>query len=127
VRHTTSQSTFPGDAPITVSVKVTNTSHIPGDEVVQLYISHPGLDGAPLRALAGFRRIHMNAHGFQLVSFILSPRELSIVDPNGNRLVPAGAVELWIGSSQPLNISRHPAPTGVSLKFTITTSTPLSN
>jgi beta-glucosidase len=118
---------FPGTSPITVSAKVTNTSHIPGDEVVQLYISHPGLDGAPLRALAGFRRIHMDAHGFQLVSFILSPRELSVVDPNGNRLVPAGPVELWIGSGQSPNIPRHPAPNGVSLKFTITTSTPLPN
>jgi hypothetical protein len=118
---------FPGNSPITVSAKVTNNSHIPGDEVAELYISHPGLDGAPFRALAGFRRIHIDAHGFQLVSFILSPRELSIVDPNGNRVVPAGPVELWLGSGQPLNIPRHPAPNGVPLKFTITSSTPLPN
>jgi beta-glucosidase len=118
---------FPGDSAIKISARVTNTSHIPGDEVVQLYISHPGLDGAPLRALAGFQRIHLDAHASQTANFVLSPRELSIVDRNGNRVVPAGPVELWLGSGQLLNIPRHPAPNGVSLKFTITTSTPLPN
>jgi beta-glucosidase len=128
VRHMSdSPLEFPGTSPITVSAKVTNTSNILGDEVVQLYISHPGLDGAPLRALAGFQRIHLDAHASQTATLVLSPRELSIVDPNGNRVVPAGPVELWLGSGQPLNIPRHPAPAGVSLKFTITTSTALPN
>jgi len=111
-----------------VSARLANTSSIPGDEVVELYISHPGAEGAPRCALVGFERVHLPAGGFQIVSFVLSPRELSIVDPNGNRLVPAGPVELWLGSGQPatpLTKPTRPAPNGVALKFTVTASTPL--
>jgi beta-glucosidase len=118
---------FPGDSPITVSAHVTNTSSIPGDEVVELYISHPGADGAPLRALAGFQRVHLDAHASQTVKFLLTPRELSIVNPQGERIVPAGRVDLWIGSSQPLNIPSRPAPPGVALNLTLTSSTPVPN
>ena len=35
---------------VTVSVRVTNSSSIPGDEVVELYLSHPSIDGAPIKA-----------------------------------------------------------------------------
>jgi beta-glucosidase len=115
------------NAAYSVSALVSNTSSVAGDEVAELYISHPGLDGAPIRALAGFQRIHLAAHATQTVSFLLTLGELSIVNPQGDRFVPAGTVELWLGSSQPLNTPRHPAPTGVSLKLTITTSTPLPN
>ena len=37
----TPTTTFPGDSPITVTTRVTNTSKLPGDEVVELYISPP--------------------------------------------------------------------------------------
>jgi beta-glucosidase len=111
----------------TVSALVTNTSSVAGDEVAELYISHPGIDGAPIRALAGFQRIHLAAHGSQTVSFLLSQRELSIVNPQGERLVPAGPVELWLGSSQPITLPNHPAPSGVPLKLTLTTTTSLPN
>src|SRR3989454_407468 len=36
---------------VTVSVQVSNAGSISGDEVVQLYLAHPGVDGAPIRAL----------------------------------------------------------------------------
>ncbi|HKD71899.1 MAG TPA: glycoside hydrolase family 3 C-terminal domain-containing protein [Candidatus Acidoferrum sp.] len=123
-----SRSEISGTAPVHVSARLANTSSIPGDEVVELYISHPGAEGAPRCALVGFERVHLPAGGFQVVSFVLSPRELSIVDPNGNRLVPGGPVELWLGSGQPaapLTKPTRPAPNGVALKFTVTASTPL--
>jgi len=107
----------------TVSVTITNSSSIPGDEVAELYISHSAVDGAPIHALAGFRRIHLNAHESQSVSFLLTPRELSIVNPQGDRFVPAGLVDLWIGSSQPNSSSKS----GVSLRFNITSTTPVPN
>jgi beta-glucosidase len=128
VRHSTGTTPqFPGNSPITVSARVTNKSSIPGDEVVELYISHPGIDGAPLRALVGFQRIHLSAGANQLVTFTLSPREPSIVDPTGHRIVPAGPAELWIGSSQPISAPHLPSPNGRALKFTITASTSLPN
>jgi len=118
---------FDGYSLISVSAVVTNSSAIPGDEVVELYISHPGIDGAPIRSLAGFQRVHLAPKASETVTLTLTPRELSIVDPQGNRLVPAGPVELWLDSSQPVTIPNRPAPSGVSAKFTITTSFPLPN
>jgi beta-glucosidase len=112
-----------GSAPVYVHAKISNTSSVAGDEVAQLYISHPGVDGAPIRALAGFKRVHLAAGAFQMVSFVLGSRELSIVDANGQRVVPAGAVELWIGSSQPIGRAGN----GMGLKFTISASSNLAN
>ncbi|MGB7726753.1 MAG: glycoside hydrolase family 3 C-terminal domain-containing protein [Candidatus Acidiferrum sp.] len=130
VRHilsTIDATTFPGDSPLTVTTRVTNTSKLLGDEVVELYISHPNTDGAPIRALAGFQRIHLNPGASQSVSFLLTPRELSIVTPAGQRQVQAGPIELWVGNSQPIQIPNRPAPTGVSLKLTLSSTTPLPN
>ncbi len=121
-------SSFAGDSALTVSTHVSNASDVSGDEVVELYISHPGVDGAPLRALAGFQRIHLDARTSQDVTFTLTQRDLSIVDPSGRRVVPAGPVELWIGSGQPIAPPGSPAPNAKSAKLTITTtSTPLPN
>jgi beta-glucosidase len=50
-------------SPVIVEVTVTNTGKRPGDEVTQLYMNFPGVPGAPLRALRGFRRIHLEAEG----------------------------------------------------------------
>ncbi len=121
------KSTFPGNAPITISAHITNTSKLAGDEVVELYLSHPNVDGAPLRALAGFQRIHLAGGASQSVTFTLTPRELSIVDLTGHRLVPAGPVDVWIGGSQPTQASHQPTPNGVATHFTISTITSLAN
>ena len=106
-----------------ISATVTNTTAVAGDEVAQLYITHPGVDGAPLHALVGFRRIHLDARASGTVSFLLTPRELSIVNPQGERFVPVGPVDLWIGSSQP----NTPSKSGVALHLSITTTTPVPN
>src|SRR5579864_1661174 len=90
-------------SPVSVSVGVTNASSVPGDEVVQLYLSHPGVDGAPIRALAGFQRIHVAASASQVVTFTLHDRELSLVDENGVRRVVPGPVEVWLGGGQPVS------------------------
>ena len=79
-----------------------NDSAIEGDEVVQLYLTHPGVAGAPLRALKGFQRIHLDKGEKKTVTFTLNSRDLSIVDPEGKRRVVAGTVEAWIGGGQPL-------------------------
>jgi beta-glucosidase len=114
-------------SPVSVSVGVTNTSSIPGDEVVQLYLSHPGIDGAPIRALVGFQRVHLAASASQTVNFALHDRDLSIVDENGVRRVVPGPAELWIGGGQPIAGPGQPPTKGISAKFTITSAATLDD
>lgn len=88
---------------IKVTTTVTNTGKRDGDEVVQLYVSHPqnGNTRVPLRALKGFKRIHLNKGESQTVTFTLSPEELALVDNKGNLVQKEGPVELYIGGGQP--------------------------
>ena len=88
---------------IKVTTTVTNTGKRDGDEVVQLYVSHPqnGNTRVPLRALKGFKRIHLNKGESQTVTFTLSPEELALVDEKGNLVQKEGSVELYIGGGQP--------------------------
>jgi beta-glucosidase len=87
--------------PLHASVNVTNTGQVPGDEVVQLYLSFPNVAGAPIRALRGFRRVHLAPGQTQAVAFDLKPRDLSMVDDRGNRIIPAGKYTVSIGGGQP--------------------------
>ena len=104
---------------VTASVRVTNSSSVAGEEVVELYLSHPGIDGAPIRSLAGFQRVHLAASASQNVTFTLHDRDLSTVDDKGVRSVVPGPVEVWIGGGQPISGPGQPATKGISAKFTI--------
>ncbi len=84
-----------------VDVDVRNTGAAAGDEVVQAYIVFPKLPGAPLRALRAFARVNIGPGQTQHVSLTLNPRDLSMVNEEGTRLVAAGDYKLWVGGGQP--------------------------
>ncbi len=87
----------------TVSVDVTNTGAIAGDEVPQLYISHTFSSVVtPVMELKGFYRIHLKAGETQTVKFALDPYALSVLDSNADRIVQAGSVKIMVGGSSPL-------------------------
>src|SRR5260370_39074494 len=100
------------DGSITISAQVENTGAMASDEVVQLYLTHPGVAGAPLRALCGFQRVHLDRRQKQTVSFALSPRDLSIVDEAGKRRIVSGRVESGIGGGRPLTRPGQPEAAG---------------
>jgi beta-glucosidase len=104
----------------TVSVEVANTGAMPGDEVVQLYLAHPGVDGTALRALKGFQRVHLDRGEKKTVSFSLSDRELSIVDAEGKRQLVRGDVQIWVGGGQPVARAGSGETAGVRTQLTIT-------
>jgi beta-glucosidase len=108
-----------------ISVDVSNTGAMAGDEVVQLYLTHPGVAGAPLRALEGFQRIHLDAGESKTVSFTLNNRQLSTVDPNGTRRIAPGRVEVWVGGGQPVVRPGLPKTAGNTTQFTITSAATL--
>jgi beta-glucosidase len=108
-----------GSEPVTVSAEVANSGALAGDEVVELYVSHSELDGAPIRSLVGFQRIHFAPGETRTVTFTLHDRELSVVDEDGARRVPKGVVSIWIGGGQPVlgdgQSARNGASTSVSI------------
>jgi len=87
--------------PLTASATVTNTGHVAGDEVVQLYLKFPDVVGAPRIALRGFQRIHEDPGASETVTFHLKRRDLSMVTAEGNPIVPQGDYTISIGGGQP--------------------------
>jgi beta-glucosidase len=87
--------------PVRTSVTVTNSGKVAGDEVVQLYLSFPDVAGAPIRALRGFRRIHLAPGASETVAFDLSPRDISMVTDAGDIIGPAGKYAIAVGGGQP--------------------------
>ena len=112
-----------GDAMVTVTVA--NTGTMAGDEVVELYLTHPGIAGAAIRALKGFQRVHLDQGQKQQVTFTLHDRDLSTVDPDGKRQIVPGKVEAWIGGGQPVERPGLPKTAGVKTEFTIVDSATL--
>src|ERR1035438_7065238 len=87
--------------PLAVDVDVKNASQRAGDEVVELYVNFPKLPGAPLRALRGFTRVHLEAGELRHVKLALQPRDLSYVNEAGDRMVAAGDYVIPTGGGQP--------------------------
>ncbi|HEU4902122.1 MAG TPA: glycoside hydrolase family 3 C-terminal domain-containing protein [Flavisolibacter sp.] len=83
-----------------VSVRVTNSGKMDGEEVVQLYVSGQGKQ-APLRSLKGFQRIFLKRGESRVVNFNLTPDDLSLVDENGTPKLLKGKVTIAVGGSQP--------------------------
>jgi beta-glucosidase len=95
-----------GDS-LDVEVDLKNTSQRAGDEVVELYLTFPKLPGAPLRALRGFTRVHLNGGEQRQVKLTLQPRDLSYVNEAGDRLVSAGDYVITVGGGQPGTPAAH--------------------
>jgi beta-glucosidase len=89
-----------GDS-LNVSVTVTNAGKLAGDEVVELYLNFPEVSGAPIRALRGFQRTHLEPRASDQVEFHLSPRDLSMVTEAGDIIVPQGKYTISVGGGQP--------------------------
>ncbi|MGM9486589.1 glycoside hydrolase family 3 C-terminal domain-containing protein [Ideonella sp. YS5] len=84
-----------------ITATVRNTGQRAGDEVVQLYLTPAGFEGAPRLALRGVRRVTLAPGQSQGVSFELSPRDLSFVTARGERRLIPGRYGLSVGSGQP--------------------------
>ncbi|TRX16379.1 glycoside hydrolase family 3 C-terminal domain-containing protein [Flavobacterium franklandianum] len=88
-----------------ISVQVTNTGQIDGDEVVQLYISFPNSNiKTPIRALKGFQRISLKKGESKNVQFVLNPEDLSIISESGKAILPLGNFNISVGGGQTENV-----------------------
>ena len=87
---------------LSISVRITNTGKMDGDEVAQLYVLNQNKTiKAAQKSLKGFQRISLKVGESKTIKFTLSPKDLSFVDSNGTLKQFEGKVELGIGGSQP--------------------------
>jgi len=98
---------------IDVSVQLRNAGVRDGDETIEFYLVPKDKPGAPLRTLVGFEKAHLLKGEAMTIRATVDPRQLSIVDADGNRSVQPGDYELYIGGNQPSSDS------GVFLPFHI--------
>lgn len=85
---------------IKVSVVVTNTSDVAGEEVVQLYLNDPvSRIVRPVKELKGFEKITLGPKESKKVSFSLTHKELGYYNQDYQWVVEPGSFHLMIGSN----------------------------
>ncbi len=77
----------PTSPPVEVSVKVTNTGHRAGAEVVQAYVTEPAATGEPPRQLAAFAKVFLKAGETEPVQLTLRRRAFSYYSVAARRWV----------------------------------------
>lgn len=88
---------------LTVEVEVRNVGGRAGDEVVQLYLRDVEASvPVPRWELIGFRRIRLAPGETRTLTFGITPRQLSLIDERGRRVIEPGAFQVFVGGHQPL-------------------------
>ncbi len=87
---------------VQVSVNVQNLGKRAGDEVAQLYITDVAASvPVPLRTLAGIQRVFLKPGEKRKLTFHLIPRQMSIIDDKGKRVIEPGDFLVSVGGQQP--------------------------
>jgi beta-glucosidase len=90
-----------GDS-VRISVDITNTGKMAGDEVAQVYISYLNAPiPVPIHVLKAFKRIHLKPGEIKKVSFSVSPNSFSIINNNNERVIIPGKFDISVGTGQP--------------------------
>ncbi len=100
--------------PVQVEAEVRNAGSVAGDEVVELYLTQPRAFETPIRELAAFTRVHLDAGATTHIGLTLTPRSIAQVDEHGNRVILPGEYDISIGGGPPGFASTS------SARFTIT-------
>jgi len=88
-------------APVEVSVDVTNAGEAEGDEVVQLYLTDVAASApVPIRTLVGFDRLSLRPKEKRTVTFEITPRQMSLIDDAGKRVIEPGEFLINVGGGQ---------------------------
>jgi beta-glucosidase len=85
---------------IDISVKITNTGSVAGDEVVQLYIQDEFASlPRPVQELKGYTRISLASAESKIITFHLSVDQLAFYDADLILVVENGSFKVMVGSS----------------------------
>ncbi|TKD63410.1 beta-xylosidase [Flavobacterium sp. ASW18X] len=83
-----------------VSVTITNTGKVAGDEVIQMYIRDDFASvGRYIKLLKGFERVALAPGETKTISFNLGFNELALLDANLTKVVEPGTFTIYVGSS----------------------------
>ncbi|QEH38471.1 Xylan 1,4-beta-xylosidase precursor [Aquisphaera giovannonii] len=89
-------------APVRVTVDVTNTGRVEGDEIAELYLAPPKGAGTNLiRQLRGLKREHLQPGETRTLTFDLPPLALTHVNEAGERVLKPGEIAVSVGGGQP--------------------------
>jgi beta-glucosidase len=87
---------------VPVSVRVTNSGKMDGEEVIQLYVTRQQAGfKTPIRALKGFQRIFLKSGESKTITFNLRPQDLTLIDEDGIARHVPGEIAVAVGGSQP--------------------------
>ncbi len=85
---------------VKVSIDVTNSGEVAGDEVVQLYIHDLAASVTrPVRELKGFKRITLTPGQKQTVDFTLTPKHLEFLGRDLKSVIEPGEFQVIVGTS----------------------------
>jgi beta-glucosidase len=85
---------------LTVSVDVTNTGNMDGEEVVQLYIHDKvGSVIRPVKELKGFKKIHLKKGETKTVEFTIDEEMLKMYNLDMEWVAEPGEFEAWMAAS----------------------------
>jgi beta-glucosidase len=102
--------------PVKMTVEVKNVGDRAGDEVVQLYVTDVAASApVPVRSLIGFDRVSLRSGETRIVSFTITPRQMSLIDDRGKRMIEPGEFLVSAGGGQPVKGTSF-----VTGKFSIT-------
>jgi beta-glucosidase len=83
-----------------ISVQVTNTSAVRGDEVVQMYVRQEVSSVTrAIKELRGFRRVTLNPGESRVVEFSVGAEELSFLNREMQRVVEPGTFTIMVGGN----------------------------
>jgi len=86
----------------TVSVKVTNTGKMAGDEIAQVYIRDVEASWrVPNWQLSGMKRVKLECGETAEITFEIRPEQLAVVTDEGESVIEPGEFEIYAGGSQP--------------------------
>nr|MDT0659444.1 glycoside hydrolase family 3 N-terminal domain-containing protein [Micromonospora sp. DSM 115978] len=112
-------ATVPTDGALRVTVRVTNTGPVAGDDVVQLYGRDPVASVTrPVAQLLGYRRVHLGSGRSVTVELTVPTTRLAFSDRTLTRVVEPGDVELWVGTSARRDTETRTRLTGDTLPVT---------
>jgi beta-glucosidase len=84
----------------TVTVDITNSGKMTGDEIVQMYVRDDiGSVTRPVKELKGFARISLRPGETKNVQFAITPDKLSFLNEDMQRVVEPGTFTFMVGSS----------------------------